>query len=76
MVTAKVPPARVIRGATIIKVQVATVTDLTVSSEATIAEIAPKIVAGSSEITVIDATGKPLGLFDRQKALEIMAMKI
>ncbi|MEY5038388.1 MAG: hypothetical protein RL472_1494 [Pseudomonadota bacterium] len=73
---AKVPPARVICASSLIKAPVAAVSGLTVSGDATIADIASKIVADAGEITVVDPMGKPIGLLDRQKALETMAMKI
>ncbi|RDD72111.1 MULTISPECIES: quaternary amine ABC transporter ATP-binding protein [Paracoccus] len=70
---AKVPPARVIRVASLMTPAHEAAAGEQVSADATIAEIAPKIVAQGGPLCVLDARGRPVGSLDRQVALQTLA---
>lgn len=71
---AKVPPARVIRAASLMRVGVDPSATQSVDSEATISAIGKLLVSGSGTLAVTDRSGKAIGTLDRQKALETMAI--
>jgi len=73
---AKVPPARVIRVASLMQPGPAQDASVSVGADATISEIAARLVAGNQGlIAVTDRQGRPVGSLDRQKALETLAVR-
>jgi len=71
---AKVPPARVIRAASLMQADLDPLATQAVDSEATISSIGKLLVTGSGNLAVTDRTGRPIGILNRQKALETMAV--
>jgi glycine betaine/proline transport system ATP-binding protein len=73
---AKVPPARVVRVASIMHgaTSEGLVADPVLAS-ATIAQIAPRLIAGPAHLAVIDATGARVGSLDRMLALGVLAKR-
>lgn len=72
---AKVPPARVIRVGSLMEAGSAAAASQSVSCDATIASIAQTLVSGGSDIRVTDVGGRVVGLLNRQKALETLALR-
>ncbi len=70
---AKVPPARVIRVSSLMVPDQRIAAGDPVSADATIAEIAPKIVVPGGPLCVLDGQGRPVGTLDRQSALQTLA---
>ncbi|WP_138471547.1 glycine betaine/L-proline ABC transporter ATP-binding protein [Poseidonocella sp. HB161398] len=70
---AKVPPAKVIRVASLMSAEVMPDAVETVPAASTIAAVAPRLVAGSGPLAVTDASGLPVGCLDRQTALRTLA---
>lgn len=74
---AKVPPARVVRVASVMDrcVPGAVAGKDSVRDTATIADIARVLVAGGQRLSVTDGTGAVVGLLDRDRALTILAAR-
>ena len=70
---AKVPPARVIRVSSLMTPAQGEAAGEPVSADATIAEIAPRIVVPGGPLRVLDGQGRPVGALDRQAALQTLA---
>ena len=70
---AKVPPARVVRVSSIMTAEPGTLTS-GVNVNATIAEIAPELVAAEGPLPVLD-NGRQIGWLDRSKALTTLAAR-
>lgn len=70
---AKVPPAAVIRVASLMTAAGAEPGSEAVRASATIAKIAPQIVTGSGELSVLDGCGRTVGALNRQQALQTLA---
>lgn len=70
---AKVPPARVIRVASLMRRESIASAAMSVPAEATVSEVAAQIVAAAGPIAVTDKAGRTLGSLDRQTALETLA---
>jgi glycine betaine/proline transport system ATP-binding protein len=69
---AKVPPARVVRVASLMEAGRAEGAE-PVPMGATVAAIAARLVAGPPLLPVADATGAPVGRLDRMRALAVLA---
>jgi glycine betaine/proline transport system ATP-binding protein len=71
---AKVPPARVVRVASVMEPAKGDPISIDpVLVTATIAQIAPRLVAGPATLPVVDATGTRVGSLDRMRALAVLA---
>jgi glycine betaine/proline transport system ATP-binding protein len=71
---AKVPPARVMRVASLMTPGAAADAGVEpVPAAATIAAVGPRLVAGPPELPVVDAAGRPVGRLDRLRALGVLA---
>jgi glycine betaine/proline transport system ATP-binding protein len=71
---AKVPPARVVRVASLMEAGPADgLAADPVPSGASIAQIAPRLIAGPSVLPVVDASGARAGRLDRMRALAVLA---
>ena len=73
---AKVPPARVIRVASLMQAGPASGQAVALPADATVSEIAAQLVAQPGPFAVVDRQGAPLGVLDRQKALETLASRL
>jgi glycine betaine/proline transport system ATP-binding protein len=73
---AKVPPARVIRVGSLMQAGPAPGQAVALRADATVSEIAAQLVAQPGPFAVIDRQGAPLGMLDRQKALETLAARL
>ena len=69
---AKVPPARVVRVALVMTVEAGPATT-GVNADATIADIAPQLVAAEGRLPVIDGA-RQVGWLDRTAALKTLAV--
>jgi glycine betaine/proline transport system ATP-binding protein len=73
----KVPPARVVRVASLMDpVPGEGLIADPVLSSATIAQIAPRLVAGPARLPVVDASGGRVGSLDRMRALGVLAQGV
>lgn len=68
----KVPPARVIKVGSLMT-DGAVEAAVAVPASATITDVAAKIVTGDGVISVVDASGCPIGILDRTRALQTLA---
>lgn len=70
---AKVPPARVIRIASLMEPGVGeAIAADPVPATATLSQIAPRLIAGPASLPVVDAAGARVGRLDRMKALAVL----
>ncbi|MFN4203356.1 MAG: ATP-binding cassette domain-containing protein [Tabrizicola sp.] len=70
---AKVPPARVVRVASLMDRNAPTEGAAPLRDTDTIAAIAPRLIDGEAALPVVDATGRPVGMLDRARALAVLA---
>ncbi|WP_265516837.1 quaternary amine ABC transporter ATP-binding protein [Nitratireductor luteus] len=70
---AKVSPARVVRVSSLMQPSADATGGAGVSANATISEIAPLLISGPEEISVLAENGRPVGALNRMRALETLA---